>query len=133
MGPNEKIFKKDYSKELLLIAENDLITSKLLSQSKEVRKETVLFHIEQVVEKSLKAVLCYKGRPIPFTQDLYSLIQRFDSTEMPPGGYSLHDLTPFATIKRYEEGNYIIDENDVVNALSAAENVLKWARQEMIE
>lgn len=133
MGPNEKIFKKDYSKELLLIAENDLITSKLLSQGKEVRKETVLFHIEQVVEKSLKAVLCYKGRPIPFTYDLYSLIQRFDSTEMPPGGYSLHDLTPFATIKRYEEGNYIIDENDVVNALSAAENVLKWARQEMIK
>lgn len=133
MGPNEKIFKKDYSKELLLIAENDLIASKLLSQSKEVRKETVLFHIEQVVEKSLKAVLCYKGRPIPFTHDLYSLIQRFDSTEMPPGGYSLHDLTPFATIKRYEEGNYIIDENDVVNALSAAENVLKWARQEMIK
>jgi hypothetical protein len=52
---------------------------------------------------------------------------------MPPGGYSLHDLTPFATIKRYEEGNFIIDENDVVNALSAAENVLKWARQEMIK
>lgn len=46
MGPNEKLFKKEYAKELFKIAENDLITSKALLQAPSVRRETILFHVE---------------------------------------------------------------------------------------
>lgn len=131
MAPNEKLFKKPYAKELLKIAENDLFTGQALAKTNGVRKETVLFHIEQAIEKSLKAVLCHKGQPIPFIHDLYALVQKFDGKALPPGGYALHDLTPFASIRRYEEGNYIIDEQDILHALKAAEDVLSWARQEI--
>ncbi|HPI39824.1 MAG TPA: HEPN domain-containing protein [Pseudobdellovibrionaceae bacterium] len=129
MGPNEKLFKKQYAKELFKIAENDFVTSKVLAKAQEVRRETVLFLIEQTIEKSLKALLCHKGLPIPFTHDLYALVQRFEVDQLPPGGYALHDLTPFASIRRYEEGNYIIEEEDIQHALSIAESVLSWAKE----
>jgi HEPN domain-containing protein len=129
MGPNEKLFKKEYAKELFKIAENDLVTAKVLSKSSEVRGETILFHIEQAVEKSLKAMLCYSNKPVPLTHDLYAIIQRFEPGQLPPGGYALHDLTPFATIRRYEEGNFVIDATDISAALKAAEDVLSWVRK----
>lgn len=55
-------------------------------------------------------------------------MQKFDSKELPPGGYALHDLTPFVTIRRYEEGNYIITKEDILNAIDIAQNVLDWVR-----
>lgn len=129
MGPNEKLFKKEYSLELFKIAENDLLTAKVLSASTEVRGETVLFHVEQSVEKALKATLCYQEKPIPLTHDLYGILQKFDPENLPPAGFALHDLTPFATIRRYEEGNYIIDQNDITLAIKTAEDVIAWVKR----
>jgi HEPN domain-containing protein len=131
MNSNERIFKREYAAELLQIAENDLVAAAALAPIKGVRKETVLFHVEQSVEKALKSVLCYLGKPVPFTHDLYAIIQRFDESNMPPGGFALHDLTPFATIRRYEEGNYLIEENDISIAIDSGELVLAWARKEL--
>lgn len=131
MGPSEKIFKKSYALELFNIAENDFVTGQVLSRSKEVRRETILFHLEQAVEKTLKCVLCHYGDPVPFTHDLYAIVQKFKSSNMPPGGFALHDLTPFATIRRYEEGNYIIDDKDIENSIQLARDVLLWAKVEL--
>jgi HEPN domain-containing protein len=131
MGPNEKIFKKEYAQELLRIAENDLLSGIALSKVQTIRKETVLFHFEQAVEKALKAVLCHLGKPLPLTHDIYAIVQRFDPSNFPPGGYALHDLTPFATIKRYEEGNYLIEENDVLVASVTAQNVISWSNLQL--
>ena len=131
MGPNEKLFKKAYSHELLRIAENDFLSGQTLAKVDQIRKETVLFHFEQVVEKSLKAVLCFLGKPVPITHDIYALVQRFDESDFPPGGYALHDLTPFATIRRYEEGNYILDQQDLDSAEKMCCDVLKWAKEKM--
>ena len=127
MGPTEKIFKKEYAKELFKIAQNDWVSGEALAKVPSVRRETVLFHIEQSVEKALKAVLCYQQKPVPFTHDIYAIVQRFDPNNMPPGGYALHDLTPFASIRRYEEGNYIVTEEDVAQAMTVAQQVLMWA------
>lgn len=131
MGPNEKLFKKEYAKELFQIAENDFVAAKSLATVTEVRRETILFHIEQSVEKTLKAVLCFREKPVPLIHDLYAIIQRFEPSSLPPGGFALHDLTPFATIRRYEEGHYIIDDNDLDVALKSAETVLAWAKMEI--
>jgi HEPN domain-containing protein len=131
VGPNQKIFKKEYAIELLRIAENDILSAIALSKTKEIRKETVLFHFEQSVEKALKAVLCHLERPVPLTHDIYAIIQHFDEYDLPPGGYELHDLTPYATVRRYEEGTYLIDEKDISVASNLTYAVLTWAKDKI--
>jgi len=131
MNSNTKLFKKEYALELFRIAENDLETGKVLATATKVRRETVLFNLEQAVEKSLKAVLCHYEKPIPFTHDIYAILLLFDQNNLPPGGYALHDLTPFASIRRYEEGKFIITVDDIQNALNLVEKVLNWAKLEL--
>ena len=127
MGPNEKLFKKEYAHELFKIAENDWLTAEVLSKNLNIRKETTLFNVEQSVEKSLKAVLCYLQIPIPFTHDIYAIMQKFDVNDLPPGGYSLHDLTPFASIRRYEEGRLPLTTEEILVSLDAAKKIIQWA------
>ena len=77
MSPNDKIFKRSYAPELLRIAQEDFKTAAFLATSADIRKENILFHLEQSVEKALKAVLCSKGIEVPLTHDLYAIVQRF--------------------------------------------------------
>lgn len=133
MGPNERIFKKEYAQELFRIAENDLLTSRSLKENPEVRKETVLFHVEQAVEKALKAVLCHRGLPLPMSHDLFAVVQRFPAADAPPNANSLYDLTPFASIRRYEEGKAILTEEDVAAAIQSATECLQWAKARLIK
>jgi len=127
MSPQDKKFKKDYAASLLKIAQNDLVAAKALRKDPEVRLETVLFHLEQSVEKSLKAVLISLGKPVPLVHDLYVIVQRFEGSDLPPFGYELNALTPFGTIRRYEDGNDLIEKEDVDSAFKAAEACLAWA------
>lgn len=53
----EQKFKKEYAFELLKIAEGDLETTKVLLSASIGRKENVCFNAQQVIEKSLKAIL----------------------------------------------------------------------------
>ena len=129
MGPNERIFKPEYADELLIIAHSDLVTAKALVNAKGIRPENILFHVEQAIEKALKAVLCSKSLPIPLTHDLNLLIDRLAHVAMPPGGYALNDLTPFATVRRYEEGKFLITDEDIKNSVASADAVLAWATQ----
>jgi HEPN domain-containing protein len=128
MAPNEKLFKKSYAPELLRIAQEDFKTAIFLATSVDIRKENILFHLEQSVEKALMAVLCFKGVEVPLTHDLYAIVQRFSDRglKLPPTDYALHDLTPFATVRRYEEGQYEIMKDDVQHALKIGQEVLDW-------
>lgn len=132
MGPKNRVFKKEYSKELIHIAENDLISARTLASNNEVRRETVLMMVQQCIEKTLKAVLCALGLPLPQTHDLLVIIDRLGTENAPPMSDALDDLTPFATIRRYEEGRFEILDSDLETAFDVAENVLKWARHNYI-
>lgn len=125
MGPNEKKFKPEYADELFRIAQSDLVTARALVQHPEVRPETVLLHCQQSIEKGLKSLLCFQGRPVPFTHELYAIVDRFRG-DLPPGGFDLQDLTPFVTIRRYEEGQYEISADELIDAIAVAEAVLAW-------
>jgi len=125
--PTERLFKQEYAHELLAIANNDLAAAKTLITNPAIRPETVLFQIEQSIEKALKAVICYKKKPVPLTHDILSILGSFSEDNLPPGGYALHDLTPFATIRRYVEGIEIISREDIDHAIGIAEQVLAWA------
>ena len=130
MGPNEKKFKQEYAPELFRIAQSDLVTAKALAQHPEVRPESVLLHCQQAIEKGLKSLLCFQGKPVPFTNELYAIVDRFRE-DLPPGGFDLQDLTPFATIRRYEEGQYEISTDEVAGAIEMVQAVLSWCSARM--
>ncbi len=126
----EKLFKKEYSAELLRIAVADLASAKILAQHGG-RAENSIYHAQQSIEKALKAVLCDKGIPVPLVHDAGILVAKLPDNLSPPGGYSLSDLTPYATVKRYEEGVYEITQEEHLTALSLADEVLEWARKQI--
>lgn len=124
----EKLFNKAYAHELLRIAQGDLESAQLLSKNIGVgRKENICYTAQQSIEKALKAVLCWLGKPIPMTHSIELVLDRLPSNIQPPGGDLLIELTDFATIKRYSEGNDIITNEDIFAILSAAKEVLAWA------
>jgi HEPN domain-containing protein len=93
------------------------------------RRENTLFHIEQVVEKSLKAVLCKLETPVPFTQELDILLDRLPEGILPPSAEELSDLTQFATLRRYEEARADFSDEELQSAYRLAHSVLVWAKK----
>jgi HEPN domain-containing protein len=68
--------------------------------------EIVGFHVQQAVEKCLKAWLCVKGVTFPFTHDLNRLIVMLrDSGEDVTALWWADEFTLFAQQARYEHGH----------------------------
>ena len=127
----EKLYLKDYAPELVRIAEADILSAQVLARTPEVRRENSAYHAQQCVEKAIKAVLCWKGIPVPLVHDAGILVAKLPSELSPPGGYDLTELTPFATVKRYEEGNYEFTEAELKAVIALAVDVLKWAKAQI--
>jgi HEPN domain-containing protein len=121
-------YKSEYGAELLRIAEGDLASASALRETKKGRKENVGYLAQQSAEKSLKAVLCFKGIPLPHPHELAALIPLVEPSLNCPYGLEISDLSYFATIRRYMEGNYEIDDEEVDVCIEVAEKMLSWAR-----
>lgn len=130
MGPTERLFKKEYAFELFRIARADLRTAQVLSQHSDVRKETVLLHCQQCVEKTLKSILCFRERPVPFTHEIVLLVERLKD-DPPPESFALQDLTPYASLMRYEEGKFELTAEDIQNMMRLTEAVVEWAEKKI--
>ncbi len=119
----ERIFKKQYAQELLNIACNDLIAARSLASDVAVRRETVLFQLQQSTEKALKALICHLGLAVPMTHDIGRLIDRVPADQQPSNIEDLVDLSDFASIRRYEEGTFEMTPEEVsaaINSVTAA-------------
>ncbi len=131
----DKIFKKQFAFELFRIAQNDLQAAKTLNSDVLVRKETAMLMIQQCIEKSLKALLCNVEAGIPQTHDLSLIIDRIHSTSIciPTivANTDFEELTPFATLHRYEDGNYEISEEDMQGAIELATIIIDWVTKEL--
>ncbi|MDI6785515.1 MAG: hypothetical protein QMD92_02285 [bacterium] len=49
---------KEYE-QFLELAESELLLVKKIIDDEEIREELILFHIQQVIEKTIKAILSY--------------------------------------------------------------------------
>jgi HEPN domain-containing protein len=131
----DKIFKREFATELFSIAENDLQAAKTLDADPAVRKETAMLMIQQAIEKSLKSLLCFREISIPQTHDLNLIIDRIQSAQIALPEFvaktDFDELTPFATLRRYEEGHYEIQTDDMLAAIHLAASVLDWIREEI--
>jgi len=124
----ERIFKKSYARELVGIAEGDLESAKALAEANRGRPENVCYHAEQCVEKSLKAILVHFEKAVPITHDLGIITERVNQVLPIEIHADLTSYTEFATTRRYEDSDMILDHTDLEAAIKIAEDVLIWAK-----
>lgn len=103
----------------------------VLALNKEMsgRKENILFLCQQVIEKCLKAVLVFNELPILLTHDLEALLGQLPDSQLPPHIEVLKIFTPYATIRRYEEGFEELTAEEVLQASGITSAVLEWAKK----
>ncbi|NBX16367.1 MAG: HEPN domain-containing protein [Proteobacteria bacterium] len=122
-------YKTEYAYALLRIAQGDLESAQALYAAKTGRKENVGYLAQQCVEKCLKAVLCYKGVPVPHTNELAALLPLMDSSWLCPYGLEISDLSYFATVRRYMEGSYEIENEELEATIEVATKILEWTQE----
>lgn len=128
----ERVFKKIYARELVGIAEGDLESAKALIDANRGRPENICYHAEQCVDKSLKAILVHLEKPVPVTHDLGIITERVNQFLPLEIHADLTLYTEFATTRRYEESDMILDRADLDAAVKTAEDVLAWAKSHIL-
>ncbi|MBK9039595.1 MAG: HEPN domain-containing protein [Bdellovibrionales bacterium] len=123
----KQLFPKEYARELLTIAKGDLESAVGLSQIKTGRPENIVFIVQQSIEKSLKAVLVHLQIPFPLVHDLGILVALLPDEKAPPEGFALAELNPFASVRRYEEGQLPLTAEEIKSSLDVAQKVIQWA------
>jgi HEPN domain-containing protein len=128
----ERIFKKEYSKELLKIANGDFGSAVILYENfsnASGRAENVFFMCQQSIEKSLKAVLCALGLPVPMVHELGVLVGKIPASADLEFGYELASLSEFASFRRYQEGVLILSLEEAQDVVAKTESILLWAEK----
>ncbi|MEN6425774.1 MAG: HEPN domain-containing protein [Phycisphaerales bacterium] len=93
----------DRPRELLEIAKNDYDSAIVLVHAEKPQRDAAGFHLQQAVEKSLKAWLALKRIEYPKTHDLNPLLGLLeDQDENVEPFWPLLELNPFAVQFRYE-------------------------------
>ena len=121
-------YKIEYAYELMRIAQGDLESAQALRAANAGRKENVGYFAQQCVEKCLKAALCFKGVPVPHTNEIAALLPLLDPSWSCPYGLEISDLSYFATVRRYMEGSYEIDNEELDTSIEVANKMLEWTQ-----
>ena len=127
----ERRFPAEYAQELLRIAQADHDSAAYLltgvADEHGVRPENAAYLFQQAIEKALKAVLCARELPVPLVHDLGVLIAKIPDDLEPEFGYELGGLDEYATVRRYEEGRYILQRDELEEMQRLSSHVLSWA------
>jgi HEPN domain-containing protein len=130
----ERIFPKDYAAELLRIAQGDLRTAEFLLEGMKlgrIRDENLFLMAHQAIEKSLKAVICAFGQPVPLIHDMGVLVAKIPKDSAPGFGYELTQLSDFATRRRYEEGRVVLSIEEASDVLKTSAEIVQWAESQI--
>jgi len=114
----------EQARSLLLMAEKDYRALRGMEDPAVFSEEIFGFHVQQAVEKALKAWLCALGVPFPKTHDLDELGVLLEQTgqEIPEFLPELLEFTDFAVAFRYEafpdfEGD--VDRQDCLDQIGS--------------
>jgi HEPN domain-containing protein len=85
-------------------SQDEAVMSRLLPDA-DIDDEVIGFHAQQAVEKSLKAWLTHKGIDYPRSHSLETMLGLLNAQGLglPPHLDDVSQLTPFATVFRYED------------------------------
>ncbi|MBU1752271.1 HEPN domain-containing protein [bacterium] len=114
----------------LIKAKQDLTVIEKLVDEEEIADEIIGFHTQQTAEKSIKAILIWKGIKFRKTHDLSELIDLCidEGIVVPQEFMDIDELTPFAVEFRYDlfvEGEE--EPFDRQESLNIAKKVWLWA------
>lgn len=125
--PKARLYKKDYALELLKLAKADSEAGLTIKSARAGRAEILAFFSQQIVEKAIKGVLCWKEVPFPAVHDIRQLLDLLPAESIAPHAEDLPELTIYGTVRRYEEGPWSLswDEGDI--SFDVARDVLAWA------
>lgn len=111
----------------LRYARSDLALART-RKSRVVLYQHLCFHAQQAAEKSLKAVLCAKGKPFPRTHDLAFLLDALpDAISIPPALVELPTLTKYAVQHRYPGECGPVTQRQRARAVQLAAEAVAWA------
>lgn len=122
----------DHARMLFSKAQDDWAALKILLENTQVSDEIIGFHAQQIVEKSLKAVLTVKSVPFRRTHDISELIDLLNDKgiSVPVPMEKSVELTPFAVEYRYD---FLPPENKNTGRIARSEirslvlAALEWA------
>lgn len=95
----------ELAQTLLGKASDDLAIARLLAREAGSPAWGIAFHVQQAVEKSLKAVLSSRGIGYPRTHSILMLLDLLSDNgwKVPIDQKRLIELTPFGTVIRYDD------------------------------
>ena len=104
-------------------AEEDLWTANLVKDKDDEKTRIICFHLQQYVEKMLKAKLLEKGIQYPRKHDLVSLLELFGNKEILDKHIeNAANLSDYATAFRYERRIPSIEEMET--AFTSAHSIV---------
>ncbi len=115
--------------EWLVHATSDLRIARVARRDREILLEQVCFHAQQACEKSLKAVLMFKGLGFPLVHDLEVLLEIAEEggLKLPRAVQQADILSPYAVEARYPGGEEEVTSADADRAIRVAQAVVAWA------
>ncbi len=120
-------------REWLVKADNDLTTAAhTLTLGKDCPTDTVCFHVQQCVEKYLKALLVFRGTAFPKTHEI-SVLRGLLPPKLRPklDRKTQERLTKYATVLRYPGGGPDITLAEARRAVAIARRVRKEVRSHL--
>lgn len=125
---------EDTVKNWVAKAENDLKIGKDEINTENPATDGICFHMQQCVEKYLKAYLIYHGREFRKTHDIAELIEL--CAEIDPEFKELYkegvvELTDYAVEVRYGEEFYFPSLEEAKEAIEIAEKTREFVRNKL--
>jgi HEPN domain-containing protein len=127
MAESREIRQQELARLLLQKARQDLALVQNVGDNETIADEIVGFHVQQTVEKAIKAVLTRLGTQYEYTHDLSLLYQQVeDAGADPPTTLdALEELVPFAVQFRYTL--YMSLDFDRQAGARLAREFIEWA------
>ena len=124
----------DATRQWVRKADDDLEAGRLLMRSERPINWVVCFHMQQCVEKYLKAFLVFHGREHPRTHNIPALVTlcaEIDRSFNDLKDWGVRRLTRYATVLRYGEESYIPDRGEAEQAVELAGRVRAFVREKL--
>jgi len=112
-------------------ARSDLLMAK--SRTKGIYLEDLCFHAQQAAEKAIKAVLIKHALKFPYVHDVGELLTLIENAGLKIPGLvkQAGKLTRFAVFTRYPGIAEPISEDEYVESLTIAAEVIRWAESRL--
>lgn len=125
---------EDAVKNWILKAENDLKIGKDELFTKNPATDGICFHMQQCVEKYLKAFLIYNNKEIRKTHDIAELIQlcsNIDKEFLQLYDFDAAELTDYAVDIRYPDSLYFPSIEEAKEAMEICEKVKEFVMNKL--